>query len=36
MGGIFFKKGTEKLNSTVKSFYELKANDIDGNEVSMS
>ena len=36
MGNLIFKKGKERVESSVKSFYDLSANDIDGKLVNMN
>ena len=36
MGSIFFKKGTEKLANSSKSFFNLEAKNIDGELINFS
>ena len=36
MGSVFFKSAAEKLEPVNKNFFEIKAKDIDFNEVSLS
>lgn len=36
MGGLFFKKGIDKLNPPTTPFFEMRLNDIDGNPVELS
>lgn len=36
MGSVFFKKGSEKLNSTAQNFFDFKVKDITGNVVDFS
>ncbi len=36
MGNLLFYKGVENLKSTANNFYELRAFDIDGQDIPMS
>ena len=36
MGSVFFKSGKEKLAKPAKTFFDMEAKDIDGNNVNFS
>jgi glutathione peroxidase-family protein len=36
MGSVFFKKGSEKLNAPVQSFFDFKVKDITGKVIDFS
>lgn len=36
MGSVFFKKGSEKLNSSAQNFFDFKVKDITGKVVDFS
>ncbi len=36
MGGSYFKTGSDKLNNSPTSFFDLKAKDIEGNIIDFS